>query len=198
MERKNSKIFKIILVIIDILAVLMMFFVYKRWANNKMNEQIIDEPTNKVIVFNSFTFLLPEDIAYYVTNEKSFIFTGELFQANMEVLIDEDDNIEKKYDTLFYDQLKNNGFDVSAPSITVIDDVNVIGYNYTYEDGVNAVFCYFKFAPSYWAEAILFNEDNSFDVNTLEPVVNILKNAVHDENFDDKDLYYHYVIDDAE
>lgn len=177
MGKKNSKLMKVILLIIDAIAIIAMVFVYKQWAANNKNGDINNNTEDTNIVWHdNFSFSLPSDIEYTDLKEDGFVLENDDFVANVEVFIDEN-NYFLNNPEYYYQIMHDNGYMVDEPYILSDDFGSIIVFNYPSN---NTLVSYFEFAKPYWVEVVIKNNDNSLDTMYLEKVYDILNKTTYD------------------
>ena len=201
MERKNNKLFKILIIVLDIVTILVLSYTYINWKNNKTNktnnvDETIDnnnsnsnsnssETTNKVR-YKKFDFEFPSNVKYSEIDDKEFLLETDTYHAVIEIFIDEQGELFND-PTPYYQTLLKLEWNVDTPEKTKIanEDVILIKNHHEY----NSVLCYLKAFDDFYYEINLFNEDNSFSTDRLPEIIDMLKTAMYDYNSQEKYTY---------
>ena len=191
---------KIILIIIDIIAICGVIYIYYTWQNKqKLNDNNPDieekNNNNEDIIYNDVTFKkfiysLPSNIKYSELNEYEFKLENDEFDATIEILIHDDTNM-LNYPELYYDVLKEDGIKVSEPIKEKKGLIDIVKYNKTNDDGKNTVLYYFKYDDNFDYELELYDTGDN-----LGNIMNILLSAKYDN--ESKEKYNYHVWDFAE
>ena len=188
--KTNKSLFKIIIVIIDIIAIIGLIILLIKWNSNHSNN--IDNTNNNValkeIKYKKFTFKVPNDISYNEIDNKKFKLTSNNYEAIIEIFIDKANYIFDKSDK-YYQLLLNLGYNIEKPYEDTIDDIPVLIFNKHIDDTNNSLLCYFLYSDLYLIEIELYNTDNTFRLDFLDSLVDIMMNSKLNE---DKNKNYTY------
>ena len=183
--KKNKSLFKIIMLIIDIIAIVILAFLFVKWNSN--NNDNSDTDYNEV-KYKKFTLQIPNQIEYRDANDKNFKLKGNDYEAIVEIFIDEANYMFEKKDK-YYQALKSS-FDVDNPYEEIINDIPVLIYNKRIDDNSNSLLCYFRINSPFSVEIELINNDGSLKKNALNELVNIMRNSTYDYDSTEKFEYY--------
>lgn len=183
---KNNKMpFKIIMLIIDIIAIIILVISFIKWNSNKN-----DSNTNlEEIKYKKFTFQIPQEMSYSEVDNKKFKLVSSDYEAIIEIFIDEANYMFEKRDK-YYQLLLSLEYNVDKPYEDTINGIPVLIYNKHIDDNSNSVLCYFKINSPFSVEIELINNDGSLKKDALNKLVNIIYNNSYDFESTEKYEYY--------
>ena len=113
-----NKTFKIILVIIDIIALIGFIIITINWFsdNNSIKSEEItsNNVTTREIKYKRFVFYIDNNIEYQEIDEKRFELISDDYHAIVEIFIDSNNYIVKDKAT-YYQPLQDNNYQVEYP-----------------------------------------------------------------------------------
>lgn len=167
--------YKLLLIIIDIVAIIGLVLLYFQWINN--NNIKNDETEVKEVTFKKFTYTLPIDIEYTVIDYDTFMLKNNQYEAIVKIFVADDVALSDYLDD-YYNYLLDHGVNVTYYNSIDINNTSV--YTYDKYDDRNSVLCYFETFSPFIYELELYNSDNTFNVDSLKPILEILSNASYD------------------
>lgn len=181
--KRKISIFKLLLIITDIIVLIGFIITFVVWNKNHMEEK----NNYQKFEYKNFTFNIPNDIKYSVIDEKKFKLESDNYEAIIETYLDKNQDMFK-YRDKYYQILLNNGLNVDKSNEIVIGETPVLVYQKY--DTRNSVLCYFNDSSPFAHEVEIFNNDNSFSTDYLESIMYILMSADYDYDSDEKYVYY--------
>lgn len=183
---KNHKtLFKIIMLIIDIIAIIILALLFIKWNSSKN-----DSDTNlKEINYKKFTFQIPQEMSYSEVDNKKFKLVTSNYEAIIEIFVDEANYMFEKRDK-YYHLLLDDGYNVDNSYEETINGIPVLIYNKHIDDNSNSILCYFRINSPFSAEIELINNDGSLKKDALNELVNIIYNNSYDYQSTEKFEYY--------
>ncbi len=180
--KKNNKAFKIILILIDIIAVITLVIVTEKWIDHRNNGVPMDN--SQVVKIRRFTLQIPDYIKYEEIEEPKFSFDSDKYYATIEIISNENNFVFADAGE-FYQMLLEDGFNVNEYEEYELDDNKVLIFN-DYNGDEDTKLCYFKLLDPYAVEIILVNKDGEYKDN-LEEIYSILLSAEYD--YESKEPY---------
>ena len=206
---------KILLIVVDIIAILGVFYMYHVWqtkrvdtpnekiptTNNDTNNQESnpssvennENPVNEVdskkantYKFKKFTFEIPQDISYKEVDEYSFKLSSNEFEAIIEIILHDDTNMLKNPD-LYYEEITQMGMKVSKPEKIKLGIIDAIKYNVLDK---NSNLYYFAYNSGFDYEVELTDKGDN-----IGRVMNILLTAKYDNDSQEKYNYMKWYYD---
>ena len=196
MEKDNKKnsIFKIILIIVDILVLIGFIIISVMWINNnktKNNNQnstiINDNEYSQTATYKKFLYHIPKGVNFKKIDDKMFELSSDNYRAVIVLFIDSNNYIFEKKEKYYEESLKLS-YNVTKPYEISINDTSVLIYNKNEEK--NSLLCYFKSPSPFTIEMELFNKDNSFKTDYIESIIDILFDGEYDYYSEEKYSYY--------
>ncbi len=191
--KTKPSIFKILLIVIDIIVligfiiIVILWFRDKKNENNNQNNQIDNSIVSSNFKYKKFTFKMPDNIKYNVIDDKRFELSSDNYRAVVEIFIDENNYMLLKSDA-YYKALIDYGYNVDKPYETKINNIPVLIYNK--HDENNSLYCHFQTREPFSIEIELFNKDNTFKIDYLESIMTILLDNEYDYDSEEKFAYY--------
>ncbi len=185
----NSKLLKRIIIIVDIIAVISIIFATSSYIKKSKN----NNPSTSGVTykFKMFEYNVPNNLEFSDLDDKKFQIKGDNWHAQVEIYIDENHALYD-YENIFYELLKHNADSgIEEAEKVIVDQKVIVTYN---KPSTKSVLCYYcsKIFP-YAYEIEIYNDDNSYNTDVLNQIVDILEKATYDEN--DSNTYNYDVID---
>ena len=187
---RNNKLFKIGLIVVDIIVLAFLVFSYIRWSNSKEREKKQDQPNNNIeenvnsyssVNFNNFVIKIPSKYKYKHDDKNSdsmIIYTEvESWAAYVEQFETKDKSFMDKYEAI-EKNLKESNYDVSNASKKTYNgkDYVVMDYADKYSEQ-NAIIAYATIDDEYKAEITVYDNEKDKLLETLEIVLDIIATA---------------------
>ena len=202
MEIDKKTVIRTLIVLVDIVVLIWFIVMCFQWFDRKMNTGEVEGHADNTVsqTYRKFTYDVPEDIDFSIVSEYRFMLKSDSYEALVMPFVadtDEDDTPIETYVNDFETYLHNYGINVS-PLITIeVNDHTVYTYNKSMDR--NSVLCYYHtFSPFYY-EIELFNNNEEYDTDALEEIINILETAYYDSENSEKFEYwtsyevFHYI-----
>ncbi len=185
---KNRIIYKIVLIIIDIIAVVGLIFLYNIWKENK---RILDD---EVVKYKKFHITIPNNIYYEVIDDYKFRLKDDKYEAIVEIFIDDETNMIN-YPDIFYNDLLKNNMKVEKQKIYKVDNQNIITYKL--HDNVDSILCYMKSNIEGFAyEVNLYYNNGEFNESIFRNIKDILMNVTYDYQSEEVFDYYKWTFEE--
>ena len=190
----KRKMFKIIMIILDVLAIVMLLFVTKKWIDNNKNKNENEELKDyRTVKYKKFTLNIPNSVQYEGIDEYTFRLANENYNAVVEIINNENNFVFDNYDR-FYNTLLEDGYIINKYySENIIETPVLIIDNYNNMNDTKLYF--FKILNPFAVKIILTNENNISE-NDLATIINILTNASYDYDSDKLYNYHMYAPND--
>ena len=183
--KKNNKLFKCILIIIDIIAIILLVTVTEKWIDGKINSN-----KEQVVKYKKFTFTIPGNIKYQEIDEFKFSYeTGE-YKAIIEI-IDNQNNFVFDDPDKFYEMLLEDGFKVGQYEYSDISDKIILMFN-NYNDKENAKLCFFEMFKPFAVQVELYSKNGDYVANLTE-IVDTLAAPEYDSDSNKSYKYREYM-----
>ena len=183
---KNKKtLFKIIMLVIDIIAIVILALLFVKWNSNRNNSN----ENLKEVKYKKFTFQIPQEISFSEVDDKKIKMTNDDYEAIIEIFLDEANYLFDKRDK-YYQSLLDLGYNVDNSYEDVINNIPVLIYNKHLDDGNNSILCYFKINSPFSVEIELKNSDGSLKKDALNELVNIMSKSSYNYESTEKYVYY--------
>ena len=197
MKINKSILFKIIIVILDIIALTMFIIATYRWFNKKMNtdnSEALQE--QQKFTFKKFNYNIHPGIQYNNLNDYKFMLSNDKYDATiMPYVANTDDDLIplSSYANEYSDYLRDHGLDVQNTDIYTINDKTI--YTFSIADATNSILCYYQtFSPFYY-EIGLVNKNNTFDIESLNEIIDALQDVYYDQ--ESKELFDYYTSEEV-
>ena len=211
---KKNKIFKVLLIIVDICAIAVIAFLYLN-SKEKANQNITpntnntnNSNVNKAFTFKKYTYYnIPSNLTFikYLDDtsstdeafnkyaENMFKIKGDNWYATVEIMLDPDGYLFK-YNKYYESLLISAGYEIKKTSFDNINNNTVIMYETVYE-GKNSVLCDYTNKENFAYEIEIYNDDNSYSTEHLEEIIKILDNGKYDSQSTEKYFYVYPFMD---
>ena len=190
MENKKRNIFKIGIVIVDVIAVLLIIYSYIKYVNNRNNTYENNNTDNyTTYAYKVFKYNIPNNISFKELDDKKFRLDLDNAYLIVELYIDKDKQMYEHSD-IYHKLLLENNIIVDDPKVINVNDYKVIVFNKTNE---SSVLCYFATENAFAYEVEIFNNDNSYSTDALSKVIDFLENATYEY---DREIEYDFDIID--
>ena len=189
-NNKNKKIYLIIIIIVILLSVLLFILLGNNNShqnNNSDNNSKIQYQTN---TFKGFDLKIPTTVTYNTVSydDNKFKLTTDAYEALIQIYKYNDEEILLHMDE-YYEKLRKNNYDVEKPYKITSGTSNEKMVVYNKNDANNSLLCYFLYSDLYLIEIELYNTDNTFRLDFLDSLVDIMMNSKLNE---DKNKNYTY------
>lgn len=192
MKKKKNILFKIIIVIVDIIALTLFIIAAFKWFDKKINNhdnEVFDQ--QQIFTFKKFNYNIHDEIEYSNIDENRFMLSTDSYNAIVMPYVadtDLDDVPLNSYISQYEEYLRNNNIDVIDTSTIEIDDKII--YTYDISDKVNSILCYYQTFQPFYYEIELMNKSNSFDKEPLNEIITVLEDVYYDQESKQKFKYY--------
>ncbi len=178
-NEKRIKIWKSLIIVDIVVIIIMVCFLYTKYINyKKANEK------PNVFQFKNFKYELSQNVKFSNYDEYKFKIESDNWYAIIEPSIDKEKQI---YNTdISYKLLKKYKYDVSEPKELMVGNTKVIVYE---KFDTKTLLCYFLTEEEYGFEIEIYNNDGSFNTQSIYEIVNYLSNYEYDNS-----ETYEYVI----
>ena len=179
-QTNNNKLIIIIslIVIIGIIAVFSIIFIPKLFEkNNTQTTANNNEVTSTYkIVFNNYTFTIPEDYIYEITDDSFLIEKKDRTFKSQFWFVNGTFNQLKANRSALQSKFQQNGFNAKAAELKTIgrDEVVTIELEMA---GKNVLGAYIKIDSMNFMWVSIMNQNNTIDYDLLNSVVPIVVNA---------------------
>ena len=178
-NEKRIKIWKSLIIVDIVVIIIMVCFLYTKYINYKKT----NEKPN-VFQFKNFKYELSQNVKFSNYDEYKFKIESDNWYAIIEPSIDKEKQI---YNTdISYKLLKKYKYDVSEPKELMVGNTKVIVYE---KFDTKTLLCYFLTEEEYGFEIEIYNNDGSFNTQSIYEIVNYLSNYEYDNS-----ETYEYVI----
>ena len=180
-NNKNKNIYLIIIIVVILLVALLFVLLGNNKNNNQNNNNTkIQYQTN---TFKGFDLKIPTTVTYNTVSydNNKFKLTTDAYEALIQIYKYNDEEIFSHMDE-YYERLKNNNYDVEKPYKITSGSSNEKMIVYNKKDANNSLLCYFIYSDLYLIEIELYNTDNTFRLDSLDSIVDIMMNSKLDED----------------
>lgn len=173
---KNSKIFKVLIIVVDIIAVLALCMITYKWIKNHSN-QVTEGP--KEHTFKKITFTVPGGVQYKVLDEYGFELRTDNYIATTEPILNSNNFIFGDNDGL-RTLLEKTGYTFDSYTVETIANKDVLIFN-NVDGNENMHLCYFASVDDFVIQVFLetLTENQSY-VDNLTEIIEIMNTATFD------------------
>ena len=173
---KSNKYIKWIILLIDVIAIALIWIAYNTWENKRekqIDKDNVEETKIEEVRFKNFIFKIPENTEYLPIEEHKFKLKNDYYEAIVEPFLHNDTNM-LKYPELYYDELTGNGVNLSKPEKIKEGIVDLVKYTKSTNENETTLY-YFSYNENFDYEVEMLTGDEK-----LGSVMNILINAEYD------------------
>lgn len=173
---KDKKIFKVLLILVDIIAILALCMVTYKWIKTHSN-QATEGPREQE--FKKFTFTIPTGVQYNVLDEYGFELRTDNYIATTEPILNSNNFIFGDNEGLRA-LLEKTGYTFDSYSVETISDKEVLIFS-NVDGNENMYLCYFNSVDDFVIQVFLetLTENQSY-VDNLTEIIKIMDTATFD------------------
>lgn len=186
MKTNKLIIFRIIIVIVDIIVLTLFVISCFKWFDKEKNNESHDTYTFRKFVYNKHDGFGYSGVDYY----KFMLAKNDYNAIVMPYVSDEwEDTVPLSEYTLGYaEYLQEHGLNVVRSYDVNIDDKDI--YVFNIDDDNNSMLCYYQtFSPFYY-EIKLVNKSGEFDLEPLYEIIDALQDVYYDDEMEELFEYY--------
>ncbi len=188
-KNNNRKLFKIMLIVIDIIVIAGLLIITCKWISDNVKKQ--------EIAFKNFTFYIPNSIDYKEDYDFAFILETDDYLANVIVYSDKDNSIFTETDKYQYWLLAQGIMVDQYKKEKILDKDALIFTNYRGDS--NSLLCYFRTEDIYLVEVRITAKSDKFNANeVLSQIVDIFDSAKYNASGKYSYLIHNFTVDDQE
>ncbi len=126
MKEKNnkSKLFKILLIALDVIAIAGLLVITRNWILNKQ-QKTVPEDNIETVQYKGFTLVVPDYLEYTDVADYTFTLNSDTYTAVVEFIVNQDDYIFKNTDDYLTD-LKSIEYNLDTYTKEVINGKDVL------------------------------------------------------------------------
>ncbi len=182
---KKNNIFKVLIIVIDIIAIVGLIFVAKNWLDKKRENNSVPTSEIQTVIYKNFTFEVTNDYEYIPMYDDLFGLGNNDYRGTIEFVINQDDYIFND-PAGYFDDLNSLEYNLSSFEKTNINDQEVLKFTSSSEENYT-LYC-FKLNDDYAVniEINVWNEEMNSD-EVMAEFMDILSKS----NYDDSEEYHY-------